>query len=72
MPSELDREDPRLLSRIMQLRGYANTRDAMRSEKERERDHKYATTQSEMAKLVAKVRFMIQRGMTDEEIEAED
>ena len=51
----------------MQLRAYENTRDAMKSDKEREHD---AKPHGEMAELVAKVQFMVQRGMTDDEIGA--
>jgi hypothetical protein len=53
----------------MQLRAYENTREAMKSDKEREKD---AKPSGEMAELVAKVQFLVQRGMTGEEIESED
>jgi hypothetical protein len=55
----------------MQLRAYERTREAMRSEKGREADAKWATTQSPMAQLVAKVQFMAQRHLTPEDMEEE-
>jgi hypothetical protein len=53
----------------MQLRAYVNTRDAMRTDKEKERDFKYATTESDAAKLVAKVQYMVQRDLSPEDME---
>lgn len=57
LPSELDKEDPELLYRIVQLRGYKRMRDALRTEKERERD---AVPSGPVAELVAKVQHMLQ------------
>lgn len=57
LPSELEGEDPELLQRIMQIRGYSRMRDAMRTEKERERD---AQPRGPIAELVAKVQHMLQ------------
>lgn len=72
LPSQLDGEDPELLYRIMQLRGYARMRDAMRTEKERERDSKPS---GPVAELVAKVQHMLQqedvREMANEQHEEE-
>lgn len=50
----------------MQLRAYENTRESMKSDKERERD---AKPHGEMAELVAKVQYLVQRDMTGEEVE---
>ena len=57
MPSQLDDEDPKLLSRIVQMRSFVATRDAMKSEKERERD---AEPHGAMANIVAEVQHMNQ------------
>lgn len=57
LPSEIEREDPELLYRIVQLRAYTRMRDAMRTEKERERD---AQPSGPIAELVAKVQHMLQ------------
>jgi hypothetical protein len=73
LPSALDGEDPELLYRIVQLRGYARMRDRMRSDKERERD---AVPQGPIAELVAKVQHMLQaedaREAIDEQEEGDD
>ena len=60
LPSQLEGEDPELLYRIVQIRGYERMRDRMRTEKERERDAD-AELQSPVAKLVAKVQYMLQK-----------
>lgn len=57
LPSEIEKEDPELLERIVQIRGYMRMRDAMRTEKERERD---AQPSGPLAELVAKVQHMLQ------------
>lgn len=57
LPSQLDGEDPNLLYRIMQIRGYERMRSALRTEKERERDSKPS---GPIAELVAKVQHALQ------------
>lgn len=57
LPSQLDGEDPELLYRIVQLRGYSRMRDAMRTEKERERESKPS---GKLAELVARVQHALQ------------
>lgn len=72
MPSEFENEDPNLLARIVQLRTFAATRDAMKSDKSREADTKWVTTKSPMAKIVAKVQFMNQHGLEPEDMEEDE
>jgi hypothetical protein len=57
LPSQLDDEDPRLLSRIMQMRSFVATREAMKSDKQRERD---AKPKGPMAVMVARAQQMNQ------------
>ena len=65
LPSDFDREKrPELLWRIVQLRSYARMRDAMRTEKERERD---AKPHGPVAELVAKVQHIVQQDPDDDD-----
>lgn len=57
LPSELEKEDHELLYRIVQIRGYERMREAMRTEKQREKD---AKPSGPIAELVAKVQKMLQ------------
>jgi hypothetical protein len=68
LPSEIEGEDPGLLERIVQLRAYSRMRDAMRTEKERERD---AQPSGPLAELVAKVQHMLQIEDLREQTDAE-
>jgi hypothetical protein len=64
--SQLDDEDPNLLMRIMQLRSFESSRQAMKSDKEREKD---AKPHGPMAEIVAKVQFANQHGIDPETLE---
>jgi len=66
LPSDLEDEDPNLLMRIMQLRSFENTRQAMKSDKEREKDSK---PHGPMAEIVAKVQFANQHHIDPETLE---
>ena len=66
LPSDFDKEKPELLWKIIQLRSYARMRDAMRTEKERERD---AKPHGPVAELVAKVQHIVQQDPDDDEDE---
>lgn len=69
LPSQIDDEDPILLSRIIQMRSFDSMRSAMRSEKQREHD---AKPSGPMKELVAKVQFMNQHHLTAVDMDEDD